>query len=110
MMNESDFRRYADEAMDSVDAAFDEVDPDLAEADRSQGALVITFRQSHKLILSPQAPLRQLWLAFRDQAWHFGRDERAGRWLDDRGHGVELLALIAQLASQHAGVSLPGLG
>jgi CyaY protein len=105
MMNESAYRARIDETLKRIDAAFENVDPDLAESDYAQGTLVITFKQAHKLILSPQAPLRQLWVAFRDRAWHFSSDD-AARWLDDRGQGVELLALIAELAQQNAGVAL----
>jgi iron donor protein CyaY len=105
MMNESLYRTRIDETLKRIDAAFEDVDPDLAESDYAQGTLVITFRQAHKLILSPQAPLRQLWLAFHDRAWHFGWDDQS-RWLDDRGQGVELLALIVELAQQNAGIVL----
>jgi CyaY protein len=106
MMDESAYRARIDEAFKRIDAAFESVDPDLAESDSAQGTLVVTFRQTHKLILSPQAPTRQLWVAFRDRAWHFEFDQAARGWMDDRGQGVELIALIAELATQNAGVAL----
>ena len=103
---EGAYRRRVDEALAKLDKSFEDVDPDLAESDFSQGTLVITFKQSHKLILSPQAPLRQIWAAFRDRAWHFGMDRASDHWLDDRGRGIELFALVADLAREHAGVDL----
>jgi len=106
MMDEGDYRARIDETLKRIDTAFENVDPDLAESDYAQGTLVITFKQAHKLILSPQAPLRQLWLAFRDRAWHMNWAEASAEWLDDRGPKVELMALIAELASQNAGVAL----
>ena len=105
MTDEPAYRARIDETLKHIDAAFENVDPDLAESDYAQGSLVITFKQAHKLILSPQAPLRQLWVAFRDRAWHFSADND-GRWMDDRGQGVELLALIADLTQQSAGVAV----
>lgn len=105
MTDEGAYRARIDEILKQIDAAFEDVDPDLAESDYAQGSLVITFRQAQKLILSPQAPLRQLWVAFRDRAWHFGASDE-GRWLDDRGQGVELLALLADLTWQSAGVTV----
>ena len=105
MKDESSYRTRIDETLKRIDAAFENVDPDLAESDYAQGTLVVTFNQAHKLIVSPQAPLRQLWVAFRDRAWHFTSDD-ADRWLDDRGQSVELLGLIAELAQQNAGVAL----
>jgi CyaY protein len=103
---ESAYRQRVDEALARLDKSFEDVDPDLAESDFAQGILVITFMQAHKLILSPQTPLRQLWGAFRDRAWHFGFDAASGRWLDDRDQGVELFELVAKLAREHAGVEL----
>jgi CyaY protein len=95
-----------DELLSRLDAAFEDVDPDLAESEYAQDTLVVTFRQAHKLILSPQAPVRQIWAAFRDRAWHFSLDAASGRWLDDKGQGVEIVALVAGLAREHAGVEL----
>jgi CyaY protein len=106
MLDESAYRARIDETFKRIDAAFEDVDPDLAESDYSQGTLVVTFRQAHKLILSPQAPLRQLWVALRDRAWHFDFDHAGQRWIDDRGQGLELLTLIAELTEQNAAVTL----
>jgi CyaY protein len=105
MMNESEYRQRVDEVMRRVDIAFEDIDPDLAESDYTQGSLVVTLRQSLKLIVSPQTPLRQIWVAFRDRAWHLNLTD--GRWLDDRGEGVELFALVASIVREQAGVALP---
>jgi CyaY protein len=105
-MNEAAYRQRVDALLSQLDAAFENVDPDLAESEYAQGTLVVTFRQGHKLVISPQAPLRQIWAAFRDRAWHFGLDEASGRWLDDKGQGVEIVALVASLARDHAGVAI----
>ena len=104
--DEGAYRQRVDQALAKLDAVFENVDPDLAESDFSQGTLVITFRQTHKLILSPQAPLRQVWAAFRDRAWHFVLDGASERWVDDRGLGVELFGLVTDLAREHGGVEL----
>jgi CyaY protein len=106
MLDESAYRARIDQTFKRIDAAFEKVDPDLAESDYSQGTLVVTFRQAHKLILSPQAPLRQLWVAFRDRAWHFSFDQAAEGWIDDRGQGLELLTMIAELTKQNAAVTI----
>jgi CyaY protein len=105
-MDEARYRQRVDAMLARLDAAFAEVDPDLAESDYAQGTLVVVFRQTHKLIISPQAPVRQIWAAFRDRAWHFGLDEATGRWLDDKGQGVELVGLVTSLSRDHAGVAI----
>ena len=103
---EGAYRQRVDEVLGRLDRGFEKVDPDLAESDFSQGTLVITFMQAHKLILSPQAPLRQLWAAFRDRAWHFDLDSASRHWIDDRGQGIELFALVTDLAREQAGVDV----
>lgn len=110
-LDETTYRARVDETLRRLDAAFEKVDPDLAESEYAQGTLVIIFRQTYKLIVSPQAPLKQLWVAFRDRAWHFDlvaapEGPSAECWADDRGQGVELLRLVADLTKEHAGVAL----
>jgi iron donor protein CyaY len=107
MLDEKRYRHLLDETFARIDRAFENVDPDLAESNLSQGALTVTMRGSQRLILSPQPSPRQLWVAFRDRAWHFDwHEEGGGRWLDDRGQGVEVLTLVAQITREAAGVEL----
>lgn len=106
MMDESSYRKHVDALLSRLDKCFENVDPDLAESEYAQGTLVITFNQAQKLILSPQTPLRQLWAAFRDRAWHFVLDEKSSRWLDDKGQGEELMGLVCRLTRDQAGVEL----
>jgi CyaY protein len=105
-MSEAAYRQRVDALLSRLDAAFADADPDLAESEYAQGTLVVVFRQAHKLIISPQAPVRQVWAAFRDRAWHFSFDEESGHWLDDKGQGVEIVALVASLAREQAGVDI----
>jgi CyaY protein len=104
MMDEPEYRHLVDLAMHRIDAAFEDIDPDLAESDHSQGSLVVTIRQALKLIVSPQAPLRQIWVAFRDRAWHLNLVD--GRWLDDRNGGTELFSLVASIVQENVGITL----
>ena len=106
MLDEKSYRRLLDDTFTRIDNAFDGVDPDLAESNLSQGALTITMRGIHRLILSPQPSPRQLWVAFRDRAWHFDWNAARTCWLDDRGQNIEALALVTQLTSEAAGVAL----
>ena len=105
-MEEKPYQQLVDDAFRRIDAAFENVDPDLAESTFSQGTLTIVFREKQELLLSPQAPTRQIWAAFRDRAWHFAFDGKSARWQDDRGLGVELFALVTALAREHGGVEL----
>ena len=55
----------------------------MAEVSLSQGTLTITFFEKQRLMLTPQPSPRQLWVAFRDRAWHFDWDDARGS-LDGR--------------------------
>lgn len=105
-MDEKTYRRLLDDTLHRVDRAFDAVDPDLAESNPTQGALSITMRGGQRLILSPQPAPRQLWIAFKDQAWHFDWDATRQCWLDDRGRDIEAFALVSKLTKQAAGIDI----
>ena len=104
-MEEKLFRQLVDQTFHRIDAAFEIVDPDLAESTPGQGTLTIVFRETLRLILSPQTPVRQIWAAFRDRAWRFDLSAQ-GQWMDDRGQGVNLFTLVQDLAREHAGVTI----
>ncbi len=105
-MEESQYRRLIDDTFAVIDAAFESVDPDVAESVLSQGTLSITFADGRRCILSPQSPVRQLWVAFRDRAWHLDWDGEAKRWIDDRGQGLELKKLIEDVTRDACGVDV----
>ena len=106
MLDEKEYRKLLDGTLTRIDRAFDDVDPDLAESILSQGALTVTMRGKDRLILSPQPSPRQLWVAFKDRAWHFDWDATKQQWLDDRGQNIDALALVTQLTRDSAGVDL----
>jgi CyaY protein len=102
MIEEKIYRQLVDDAFHRIDAAFEDIDPDLAESTSSQGTLTILYEQKLRFILSPQAPVRQIWAAFKDRAWHFDRDA-AGNWMDDRGRGIELFRLVEDITREAVG-------
>ncbi len=105
-MSESEFRALAREIYERVQRAFDEVDPDEAECEESQGSLTILLPGGAKWILSVQPPVRQLWLAVASigRAFHFDYDAGAHTWKDDKGEGIELLSYLETLLKEQAGV------
>jgi iron donor protein CyaY len=106
MIEEKTYRQLVDQVFHRIDAAFENVDPDAAECTISQGTLTILFGGKLRFILSPQTPVRQIWAAFKDQAWHFDRDPQTDRWLDDRGRGLELYKLVEDITREAAGESV----
>jgi CyaY protein len=105
-LDEKRYRQLLDDTFARVDRAFEEVDPDLAEVTIAQGALTVLFHEKVRLMLTPQPAVRQLWVAFRDRAWHFDWNAARGAWLDDRGLGLEVLALVEDTTRETVGVEI----
>jgi CyaY protein len=104
MIDEKVYRQLVDQVFSRIDAAFEDADPDLAEASLSQGTLTITFKNQYRFIISPQTPVRQIWVAYRDRAWHFNQNSLTNEWTDDRGQGIDLFRLVQETTLQEAGV------
>jgi CyaY protein len=105
-LEESTYRKLLDDTYARVDRAFEEVDPDLAEVTVAQGALTIVFEEKTRFMLTPQPSPRQLWVAFRDRAWHFDWNAASAAWMDDRGLGIDLRRLIEDTTRDVVGVAI----
>jgi CyaY protein len=105
-IDEKTYRQLLDQTYARIDAAFEDVDPDLAEVSLAMGTLTINFAGNLRMMLTPQPSPRQLWVAFRDRAWHFDYDATQARWLDDRGQGIDVNELIEKTTHQMAGIAL----
>ena len=107
-MEEREYRALIDQTFKRIAAAFDPVDPDLAEFELSQGAVTVLFADKSRLILSTQPSVRQIWLAAASKgiAHHFNYDSASGKWVDDKGKGIELLSYVKGLVAESAGVAL----
>ena len=105
VLDEPTFRRMVDDVFRRIDDAFAEIDPDLAESNFLQGTLTIVVK-GKRLIVSPQPPVRQIWVAFKDRGWHLDFDREAGVWRDDRGLGLELFSLVQDLIKTEVGVAV----
>jgi len=106
ILDEKRYRQLLDDAYERIDRAFDDVDPDAAEVASGQGTLSITFLGKQRLMLTPQPSPRQLWVAFRDRAWHFDWNEERRAWFDDRELGLELYALLEETTREVGGVTI----
>src|SRR4051812_24782710 len=90
-MDEREYMKHADAAFKRIENAFAEVDPDLADCERTQGdVLTITFGDGKRCIINTQRPTRQIWVAANARAWHFSFDEAGQVWRDDKDASLEL--------------------
>lgn len=87
-------------------AAVDAVDPDVIECDATGDMVTITASKSGaKVIVNTQRAVDQIWVAGKSAGVHFSRAED-GRWLDDKGKGLELGAWVAECVRDAAGVTI----
>ena len=105
-LDEKTYRQLLDQTFARIDAAFEDVDPDLAEVSLALGTLTITYSGNLRMMLTPQPSPRQLWVAFRDRAWHFDYDAGKSQWLDDRGLGIEVGKLVEDTTREMARVEV----
>src|SRR5690242_12502853 len=94
--SEAEYRSRIQKVFDRIEAAFEAVDPDVAECEQAFGAVTITFSDQTRCILSAQPSVRQIWLALasRGTAYHFNYDENSGSWIDDKGQNLELIQVL----------------
>jgi CyaY protein len=107
-LTEPEYRAKLQAVYDRVLNALDHVDPDVCEADLSQGALTIKLANGARWVLSGQPPVRQLWLAVasRGRAFHFDYDPTGDAWRDDKGEGLEVVSLLETLLREDAGLKV----
>jgi CyaY protein len=109
-MDESRYQKLADVALHAIEDLLKDVDAEVVDMERSGDVLTLTFATGKKAVVNTQRPTRQIWLAANARAWHFSYHEpegtTAGRWLDDKGQGVELIAQIGEIVKEAAGIEL----
>jgi CyaY protein len=103
-MDEPRYQQLADVAFRALESMLADVDADDVDVERAGDVLTLTFKNGKKAVINTQRPTRQIWLAANARAWHFGFDEPSGRWLDDKGQGVELHHQVAAIVKEQSGV------
>lgn len=95
-MDEAKYREQIQNIYNTIEKAFDNVDPDVAECEQAAGAMTIKLSSGDTCVLSAQPSVKQLWLAVtsRAAAHHFNFDQSSGRWLDDKNQGIELIKFL----------------
>jgi iron-sulfur cluster assembly protein CyaY len=107
-MNESEFRKIADQTIEDIQDAIDASGADI-DYEESGGVLTLEFGNGSKIIFSKQPPMKQLWMAARAGGFHFGYDADSESWICDSGDNEELYTILSRLATEQAGETV-GLG
>jgi len=104
-MDERLFRDRAAEIYKAVIARLDREDPDVIEAEMSAGVVRIRSHSGSVYVLNIQPPLREVWYAAGDRAWHFAFDAEKQLWIDPR-NGNDLTTILNSTLSAVAGLPL----
>jgi len=110
-MNETEYRRLADNAFERIEKVTNDLDPDVIEVERRPGVISIVMQQTGKkitCILSTQVATRQIWLAISAtaSAIKFSYDEERKAWVDDKEVKTELFSFLSQQISQYTSLNL----
>lgn len=98
-LSESEFNARVDATLAALETAIDRCGIDI-DYDTVGGVMSCEFENRSKLILSRQAPLRQLWVAAKSGGFHFNWN--GSDWQHD-GSGEALWPFLSRLASEQAG-------
>lgn len=96
-MTESEFNQQAEAIFARIENAFDHCEADI-DCSLNSGVLEIGFANGSKLIINRHTPNREIWLAAKSGAFHFGW--HAERWFSQRDER-ELFSTLTELIFQN---------
>jgi CyaY protein len=106
MLDEAQFRRVAEAALDSLMEHLieREEEPNAGfEADEQGGVLNVSFEQPPgKFVITPNTPVRQIWISALSTSFKLDWDEAASAFVLPRT-GEHLMALVDRLIGERLG-------
>ncbi len=106
MMDEAAYTVAVGQLFKALVKAADAADPDVLECDATQDMVTLTAtRSGEKVVVNTQRAVRQIWVAGKGEGVHFSRGPD-GRWLDDKGKGLELVGWVVACVEAASGVRL----
>ena len=103
MLDESQFRRVAEAALDALMQHLIVREEDEAgfEVDEQNGVLKIAFEEpADTFVITPNAPVRQIWISALSTSFKLDWDSAASAFVLPRT-GEPLMALVDRLIQQH---------
>ncbi len=104
-MDETRYNQLVGAAFQTLMRALDKVDPDLLDADSTGDMVTVTSASGQKVVVNTQRATRQIWVAGKGLGLHFSF-EADGRWMDDKGKGIELFSFVAEAVQAMSGIQL----
>ncbi|MDE3197559.1 MAG: iron donor protein CyaY [Acidobacteriota bacterium] len=104
MLDDSQFRSVSGDALDKLQRALERASEDHDfDVDRKEGALTLEFENPPaKFVLSPNSPVRQIWVSARVQSFKLDWSEAQSKFIL-AADGRDLTRLIADLICDQIG-------
>ena len=103
MLDENSFRKQADHSLESLKqsliAAEDSAD---IEVEDQAGALHISFDDGNRFVISPNAPVRQIWISALSTSFKLDWDDAKQDFVLAKS-GEQLKALMSRVINQQLG-------
>jgi CyaY protein len=99
-MEESDFDRLADAALERISRALDESGADCDWELKAGGVLDLEFPDRSRMVVNRHTAARQIWVAARSGGFHYRHN--GAHWVDTRD-GSELFASLSRRVSEQSG-------
>lgn len=107
MQTENQYFDRAKQAFSRIEKACDQIDVEVCDCERTTSDVItMLFLNGVKCVVNTQRPTQQIWVASNAQAWHFGWDETAAKWIDPRRENAELFETLTRIVVTNAGVEL----
>jgi CyaY protein len=105
-MDENDFRKRADAALDSLKKSLMEAEESADfEVEDQSGALHVSFEDRSKFVISPNAPVRQIWISALGTSFKLDWSDAEQDFVLPKT-GERLKLLVARLINQQLGEEL----
>jgi iron donor protein CyaY len=106
MMDEQDFRKRADAALDSLKKSLMNAEESAEfEVEDQSGALHVSFEDNSKFVISPNAPVRQIWISALATSFKLDWSDTEQDFVLPKT-GEKLKVLVARLINQQLGEEL----
>jgi len=105
-MDEQDFRKRADAALDSLKKSLMNAEESAEfEVEDQSGALHVSFEDNSKFVISPNAPVRQIWISALATSFKLDWSDTEHDFVLSKT-GEKLKVLVARLINQQLGEEL----
>lgn len=110
MLDEQDFRRHADTAIEALKKSLIAAEEDGGfETEEQNGVLNVVFEEPPtRFVITPNTPVRQIWISALTTSFKLDWSEERGEFVNPKD-SLALKPLLAKLIGQHLNAEPPTL-